>query len=152
MLTTYLAPFVPIPSWTSTHVTVLHFSWFSAMTFTVGMFVPFFIYTSYFPCLMTSSTTNGTLKRKKIINMYKFNYFAFKIVYPRQKKFSNKRTIYNYKSTCTCRDDINVRKSQFMISYIQTHKTSSLILFLHRNYFRNYKYTTDLNIDNTNCP
>ena len=117
MLTTYLAPFVPIPSWTSTHVTVLHFSWFSAMTFTVGMFVPVFIYTSYFPCLMTSSTTNGTLKRKKIINMYKFNYFAFKIVYPRQKKFSNKRTIYNYKSTCTCRDDINVRKSQFMISY-----------------------------------
>jgi hypothetical protein len=81
MLTTYLAPFVPIPSWTSTHVTVLHFSWFSAMTFTVGMFVPVFIYTSYFPCLMTSSTTNGTLKRKKIINMYKFNYFAFKIVY-----------------------------------------------------------------------
>lgn len=117
MLTTYLAPFVPIPSWTSTHVTVLHFSWFSAMTFTVGMFVPFFIYTSYFPCLMTSSTTNGTLKRKKIINMYKFNYFAFKIVYPRQKKFSSKRTIYNYKSTCTCRDDVNVRKSQFMISY-----------------------------------
>ena len=117
MLTTYLAPFVPIPSWTSTHVTVLHFSWFSAMTFTVGMFVPVFINTSYFPCLMTSSTTNGTLKRKKIINMYKFNYFAFKIVYPRQKKFSNKRTIYNYKSTCTCRDDINVRKSQFMISY-----------------------------------
>lgn len=117
MLTTYLAPFVPIPSWTSTHVTVLHFSWFSAMTFTVGMFVPVFIYTNYFPCLMTSSTTNGTLKRKKIINMYKFNYFAFKIVYPRQKKFSNKRTIYNYKSTCTCRDDINVRKSQFMISY-----------------------------------
>ena len=117
MLTTYLAPFVPIPSWTSTHVTVLHFSWFSAMTFTVGMFVPVFIYTSYFPCLMTSSTTNGTLKRKKIINMYKFNYFAFKIVYPRQKKFSNKRTIYYYKSTCTCRDDINVRKSQFMISY-----------------------------------